>query len=135
MERLRIAVVGSRDWPSPVHVLQVLQDLPCDEIAIISGGARGVDTFAADWAKRKGVPLTVFDADWDTHGKAAGPIRNTAIVEAAEVVIAFVDGPSKGTKDAIKKAKAAGKQVVVYTLEGGQLKREVFEPVVNGATE
>lgn len=84
------------------------------EITIISGGAEGPDSWAAEWADSGKYNLKVFYADWKTHGKAAGPIRNTQIVEAADRLIAFWDGKSRGTLDSITKAQNKGIVVEVH---------------------
>jgi hypothetical protein len=60
----------------------------------------------------------VFPADWDKHGKAAGFLRNTTIIENADWVVAFWDGTSRGTSDSIKKAHAAGKPISVFSPTG-----------------
>lgn len=58
--------------------------------------------------------LTVYAADCGTHGKAAGPLRNQAMVDAGpDVVVAFWDGKSRGTLDAIKRAVSAGAHVEI----------------------
>lgn len=76
---------------------------------VISGGARGVDTVAVDTAKALGIPTMVFPAEWDKHGKKAGYMRNELIVAAADMVVAFHDGTSKGTQHSIDIAKRMGK--------------------------
>jgi hypothetical protein len=68
---------------------------------IISGGAGGVDTWARNAAKRFDTPFEEYPADWEHNGKAAGYIRNQEMVLAADKVIAFWDGQSKGTKHTI----------------------------------
>lgn len=80
---------------------------------IVSGGAQGADSLGARWAKEYGVPVRIFKPDWTKYGKAAGFMRNTDIVEAADVVVAFWDGVSNGTRDSIAKAEKAGKAVLV----------------------
>lgn len=55
-----------------------------------------------------------FPADWNAHGKAAGPIRNQQMAQEADVLIAFWDGKSRGTKDMIEKATRAGLDMHVY---------------------
>ena len=80
---------------------------------IVSGGAPGADTLAALYAEQRGLPLTVFPADWQRHGRAAGMLRNSQIVAAATMVLAFWDGESAGTADTIAKTKEAGKPLCV----------------------
>lgn len=81
-------------------------------VTIISGKARGVDTVAIDWATINWTPCLEFPADWETHGKKAGWIRNKQMLEEGEpdVVIAFNGG--KGTKNMCYLAEQAGVPVV-----------------------
>lgn len=111
----RVAIVGSRKWNRPEEVFAVVRSLPQGTI-IISGGASGVDCYAEIEAKLAGLAVEIIPvekADWTKFGRAAGPIRNTEIVKRCDRLIAFWDGKSRGTADAIKKALAAGKPVDV----------------------
>jgi predicted Rossmann fold nucleotide-binding protein DprA/Smf involved in DNA uptake len=100
---MKIAIVGSREWVDYDEVERYVGMLSTSDI-VISGGARGVDTRAVEFAKRRGLVTIVLLPDWNTHGKAAGVIRNAQIVEQSEVVLAFWDSKSKGTLDTIRKA-------------------------------
>jgi hypothetical protein len=78
--------------------------------AVIHGGARGVDSYANEWALEYGVPVSVFLADWSTRGRAAGPIRNQRMLEDGRPshFAAFWDGESAGTLDMIRRCVKAG---------------------------
>jgi len=80
---------------------------------VISGGARGVDHVAETAARVRGLEMLVFVPDWHRHGRSAGIIRNRMIVEACDVVAAFWDGESRGTKSTIDIAKSLDKPVRV----------------------
>ena len=56
----------------------------------------------------------IFLPDWDKYGKSAGFIRNKLIINEADMVVAFWDGKSKGTKNSIDLAINAGKPVDIY---------------------
>jgi hypothetical protein len=72
---------------------------------VIHGAQRGADRMAGHVAAYYGLDVEVIHADWHKHGKAAGPIRNTAMLESKpDYVIAFWDGASRGTLDTIQKA-------------------------------
>ena len=88
-----------------------------DITMIISGGARGADKMAAEYAVKNGIPYKEFPADWNRHGKSAGYIRNKEIVKNADEVIAFWNGNSKGTAHTIRLAEEAGKPVYKYWSE------------------
>ena len=110
---MKLAIIGSRGF-SDYEMLkeEIKYEFGDEPEEIISGGAKGADTLGAIYAKEYNLKLTVFKPDW-TIGKHAGFIRNTQIIEAADVIIAFWDGESKGTLDSINKAKKLDKQVVV----------------------
>lgn len=66
----------------------------------------GADKLAEKYAKHYDIPTKIFLPDWNQFGKSAWYIRNKLIVENADIVIAFYDGASKGTKltiDLVKK--------------------------------
>lgn len=111
----RIAIVGSRTYPHLYEIQNLISQLPKDT-TIISGGAKGVDYAAAQWAKHYGLAYEEKPADWAKLGKRAGYVRNIQIVHASDLVVAFWDGKSPGTKHTIDIARKAGKPVDVYTL-------------------
>ena len=86
------------------------------DITIISGGAAGADTLAERYAGNYDWPFEVYWADWSTHGRGAGPVRNSSMVRDASILIAFWDGESRGTKDVITKAINSGLETHVYTF-------------------
>lgn len=84
------------------------------EIEIVSGGASGADTLGERYAGEHGYPVKKFPADWNTHGKAAGPIRNREMAAYADILIAFWDGKSRGTANMISEAEK--KNLVVKVI-------------------
>lgn len=113
-----LAVVGSRTWTDKQCVFDMLDCYYIDypQLKIISGGAKGADSMAADWAKSRNVPTQIFRPDWDVYGKRAGFMRNEQIVRACDSVLAFWDGTSKGTLNTIDKARDMQKPVrIIYT--------------------
>ncbi len=113
---MKIAVVGSRDFPDTGFVqsivTQLCKDLP--DMVLVSGGARGVDSWAEKIAKRKGIQTEIYPADWNRLGKAAGFIRNQDIVKAADLILIFWDGQSKGTQHTLELAQKARKPFNLY---------------------
>lgn len=116
----RVAIVGSRDYPDLNDVHRYVESLPENTI-VVSGGAQGVDKRAENAARFYGLPFLIIPARWE-HGRGAGFIRNQLIVAAADRVVAFWDGKSKGTKHTIDIAHSDGKPVQVYLP--GQYGRE-----------
>jgi hypothetical protein len=82
---------------------------------LAEGGAKGADTTAFWWRKRRGIDGHTWNADWKQHGKSAGSIRNQLMLyeSKAELVIAFPGGP--GTADMVKKAKMSNVPVIEVT--------------------
>lgn len=85
---------------------------------VVSGAARGADSLGELFAKENNIPVKQFPADWNAHGRAAGPIRNRQMAEYADVLIAFWDGKSPGTKNMIETMLKKGKIVKVYMTGG-----------------
>lgn len=82
-------------------------------VRLVNGKARGADTLATDWAITNWCAFKEYPADWDTHGKAAGPIRNQQMLdsEAIDLVVAFPGG--RGTADMVKRARDKGIEVII----------------------
>ena len=98
---MKVGIVGSRSLFLP----NIEDYLPPSCTEIVSGGAAGVDTCAATFAKEHGIPLTEFLPQYKEFGRAAPIVRNKQIVEYADEVIAFWDGKSKGTQFVIQYCK------------------------------
>lgn len=111
---MKVLICGSRNITDPELVSQAVSQSGITPTHIISGGARGVDRLAGEYAVSQGIGFTEYPADWDKYGKRAGFIRNYAMVGAADAVIAVWDGTSPGTKHSIKFARSCGKRVFVY---------------------
>lgn len=117
----RVIVTGSRDLTDREPVWAALcnarWDLGGGDFIVVHGGARGADRFAELWARRTDlyVESEIHRADWATHGRAAGPIRNAAMVAAgADLLLAFPMGPSPGTRGCIRMAQLAGIPIRVF---------------------
>lgn len=106
---MKIAVVGSRDIAN-VDLDKFISH--ADEI--VSGGARGVDSCAARYARKTGKKLTEFLPDYEAYGRGAPIVRNKLIVEYADEIYAFWDGSSRGTKWVIDYAAKVGKPCRVF---------------------
>lgn len=122
---MKIAIVGSRGFPaeeSARHlILRTLQQ--GDEL--ISGGAKGPDSWADDIARLKGLERHVLRPNVGREAPAwafrkAAMTWNREIVEAADCVLAFWDGNSNGTANTIAWAAALGKPVTVITSSNSE---------------
>ena len=83
---------------------------------IVSGCARGADAMGEQFAADYGLKCHRYPADWENHGKKAGYLRNKEMAEFSDVIIAFWDGESKGTKHMIDICKRLNKKVYVINV-------------------
>ena len=114
----RVIIVGGREFQDYELVRQkcdyYLQNkLKSDTVIIVSGHATGADTLGERYARERGLECELHPADWNKHGKAAGPIRNAQMADVAQALIAFWDGHSRGTRNMIDTAKAKGLKVAI----------------------
>jgi hypothetical protein len=112
---MRLLVCGGRTFDDAVRLWRTLDSLHRVHgfTALIHGTATGADTLAGTWAKQKKIPVLKFRPDWKRYGnRAAGPIRNQKMLDEGkpDLVVAFKGG--SGTRDMMKKARAAGVPVV-----------------------
>ena len=115
---MKVIISGDRNWNDWQTIHDRLKTLPKNAL-IIHGGARGADLIADNIAKKLGLETKEYKADWDRFGKAAGPIRNSAMLEEEpDIVIAFHANinESKGTKDMLNQARK--KHIVVQLITG-----------------
>ena len=106
---MKIAIIGSRGLCD----VRIEYYIPKNTSEIISGGARGIDSVAAEYARARGIKLTEILPRYDRYGRAAPILRNEQIVDAADMVLAFWDGSSRGTLSVIEYAKSCAKPIEV----------------------
>lgn len=118
---MRVLMCGSRYWKDRVKIRIELERL-LDEVeeffTIIQGEARGADTLAREEAVDLGINVESFPAQWEAFGKAAGPMRNQAMLDSGvDLVIAFHEdlSASKGTLDMVRRSRKAGVEVKVVS--------------------
>lgn len=109
---MKLAIVGSRSINN-IDIGTYIQEVPTE---IISGGAKGVDTLASEYAIRNNIKLTEILPDYKRYGRGAPIIRNSQIVECCDKLIAFWDGKSRGTLSSINLAKKLGKELQVIII-------------------
>ncbi len=104
---MKLAVVGGRDFIDYEHMNDVLHAIHNRKAitVLVSGGARGADSLAANWARQRDIEVVEFMPDWEKYGKSAGFKRNSLIINEADACVAFWDGKSKGTKSSIDLAR------------------------------
>ena len=104
-----VVVTGSRTWTDVEKIRQRFSELPKDTI-LYHGGAIGADSLADLEARLFGLDVRVRHADWNRHGRSAGAIRNRTMLTEAQpdLVLAFWDGDSRGTRHMIGLAEERG---------------------------
>lgn len=112
---MKVAVIGSRG----LEVEHLEDYLPEGVTEIVSGGAKGVDTCARNFALRHGLKLTEFLPEYSKYGRGAPLRRNITIIEYADLVLAFWDGKSRGTKFVIDNCKKRNIPVAVCQPAAG----------------
>lgn len=91
--------------------------IPEDVTEIISGGAKGVDSCVRAYAREHGIRLTEFLPDYRRYGRGAPLRRNLSIIQHADLVLAFWDGQSRGTKHVIDNARRMGVEVRMIQID------------------
>ena len=108
-----ILVCGGRTYNNKDKVNEVLSSIHKEKpiTVLIHGAAKGADTLAGYWARENGIKEKQYPALWNTHGKAAGIMRNQKMLDdnKVDLVIAFPGG--KGTADMVERAKKANIEV------------------------
>ena len=107
---MKVMVVGSRGITSDIS-----QYIPKDATLIITGGAKGVDTLAEQYADEHNIPKLIVRPDYEKYGKKAPIMRNHEMVDMADLVIAVWNERSRGTKDVIDYAISHNVRLRVYT--------------------
>lgn len=126
---MKLAIVGGRTFNDYARIYHIIKKLELRPSVIVSGGAPGADELAERFADEFNIEKHIIPADWENldvepcnvkkrkdgtkYNACAGFNRNTLIVEASDVILAFWNGKSSGTADTIDKARKAKKQTIV----------------------
>ena len=111
---MKLAVVGSRNYDNAFQLNEVLMKRKDEITLVISGGSKGADAMAEQWAKLNGIETLIFLPDWSKYGRSAGVMRNHEIIKYCDLCIAFWDGKSKGTASSIRLCKKYGRSCEVF---------------------
>lgn len=124
---MKLIIAGSRTFDATkleltFDICDLLNffDLEWPKELIHGGCPTGADKYCATIADNywQEVEEKVFYANWDKHGKAAGPIRNKEMAEYADVLLLIWDGKSKGSANMKKEMEKLGKKVCEIILKG-----------------
>lgn len=117
---MRVLIFGGRDFFPTNEAWRFLQDnIPWDteDVVVISGGAAGADSLGEAFAAAHSTGLERYKADWKTHGKAAGFIRNQQMLES-DIDLAIQLPGGNGTADMRERLNKAGVPVVEFKQGG-----------------
>jgi NADP-dependent 3-hydroxy acid dehydrogenase YdfG len=113
---MRVAIVGSRRFADPQRVSDYVRALP-PRASIITGSSSGVDAEATRAARAKGIPVQVMPASFEELSDVAkSAVRNQRLIDACDVLVAFWDGTSRGTRSTVERALDSGKEVHVFVV-------------------
>lgn len=110
---MKLAIIGSRTCPS-IEIEKYLKSIPD---TIVSGGAIGADTYAREFAKKKGLKLIEYFPNYEKFGKRAPLERNKLIINECDCVLAFWDGQSRGTRYTINYAKEKRRPIKIVNFK------------------
>jgi hypothetical protein len=114
---MKVIIAGCRNWEaSRRRVGEVVEESGFTITEVVSGSATGIDHSGEEWARYEKIPITYFPADWEKHGRAAGPIRNRQMAKYADAAIIFWDGKSRGTLSMIREMRLEAKPYKVFPL-------------------
>jgi hypothetical protein len=111
---MRIGIVGSRHFPELERVAEYVRSLP-GSTSLVTGSASGVDATATRAARGRGLPVRVLGASFEEAGDAGSAVeRNLRLVGSCDVLVAFWDGTSHGTRGTVERALDSGREVHVF---------------------
>lgn len=107
-------IIGSREFTNYNKLKKCLIPYRKYMTKIVSGGAKGADTLAKKYAEENKIPFVEFLPDYGNDGKQAPLIRNTYIVKTSDIIIAFWNLESNGTRHTLKTAKASEIPYIIF---------------------
>jgi hypothetical protein len=114
---MKLIIAGSRTFADYQLLCQTLAPERPHITQVLTGGARGADQLGYRWAWKHAIRHQLFRAEWERFGKSAGVRRNAQMAQDGDVLIAFWDGQSPGTRHMISYMQQLGKPVVVIRFE------------------
>lgn len=127
---MKLIIAGSRNFPSEMdglfHSLFDIYSFFEIVTEVVEGGCKGVDSAAVHFAEKNyGIPTKRFEADWEEHGKAAGPIRNREMAKYADALLLIWDGTSRGSKNMKSEMTKLNKPIYEVIIKQKQLEEDL----------
>lgn len=111
---MKVAIIGSRNFEQ-FNFQKILDNIPGNCTEIVSGGAKGIDTIAADIAEALHLKFTCFKPEYHIYAKSAPLKRNQQIVDYSDYILAVWDIKSKGTMHVLSRCIAQKKPFKVIS--------------------
>lgn len=134
---MRVIISGGRTYDDYDYLCEKMDEILAPykdnyNIEIITGYAVGVDRMGDKYAMTHGYTSHVIPALWNKYGEDAGHIRNMEMGKFAKrttmnLLVAFWNGKSRGTKDMIDYAETIQIPTKIIEVE--------YEPRVGGIPE
>ena len=109
---MKLMIAGSRS----ITDFDLTPYIPEGVHTIISGGAKGVDALAEQYADKHKLSKIIIRPRYDLYGQAAPIKRNYEMVDMADCILVIWDGESKGALSTIKYAEKSNKQLIVIKI-------------------
>lgn len=119
---MKVIIAGSRSIKDYNLIESCINRLDLNISLIISGGANGPDKLGEMYAVNNNIPISQYLPDWNKFGKKAGILRNIEMAKNGEILIAFHDLSSKGTKHMIDECINRGLICYVFDMNGNRIK-------------
>lgn len=116
---MKLIIAGSRKLTSVgyLDLIDVLiEQHKLNPTEIVSGCAKGIDTLGEIWALENSIPIKKFPADWDKHGKSAGPKRNQQMADYGDALLVIYIPGSVGSMDMLGRARVSNLQIVEHKV-------------------
>lgn len=115
---MKVAIVGSRSLDLRLPEAFIGTDIK----QIISGGAKGIDRCARNYAKEHHIQILEIIPEYDIYGRSAPLRRNDWIIELSDMVLIFWDGKSRGSNYMIETCRKQKKPMKLFQFEGGEFR-------------
>lgn len=131
-DKFIVVIAGSRNAANAVQaVAGAFYKSPWGnrrKVKVISGGGGNIDKAAERFAGDMRFTFQEYPADWNKHGKAAGPIRNRQMAAVAHAGVVVWDGESRGTLNMLTELVKRGKPVYVKPVRVEPETEDADEP-------
>ena len=117
---MKLIIAGSRKFTANYYYhyidIYINEVIGADNVKmVLCGEAKGIDTHGKKWALKNNIEVKSYPADWDKHGKLAGPLRNKEMASQATHLLLVWDGKSKGSKNMLNEAEKAG--LIIHNID------------------